>query len=81
MWCMDVLPSTQFRKQFSRLTEPTHVTVNGHVIGEWVPVHHPRYQTVQEVKATIAEVRRDVEAVAAERFSTRPFTPVPKVKK
>ena len=75
---MNALPSTKFRKQFGRLTEPTTVTVHGHVIGEWVPVHHSRYQTIQEIKATIAAVRADVETVAAQRFNTRPFTPVPK---
>jgi hypothetical protein len=75
---MDKMPSTQFRKTFSRLTDATTVTVNGHIIGEWVPVRTARYQTVQEVKATLAAVRRDVDEVAAERFNTRPFTPVPK---
>jgi hypothetical protein len=78
MVCMDRLPSSVFRKRYSALTEPVEVTVNGHVIGEWVPVKHSRYVTVQEAKAVIADVRRDVETVAAERFNSRPFTPVPK---
>ena len=78
MWYMDKMPSTQFRKTFARLTEATIVTVHGHIIGEWVPVRTARYQTIQEVKATLAEVRRDVDQVAGERFNSHPFTPVPK---
>jgi len=38
---MDVLTSTEFRKCYASLTEPTEVTVNGHVIGRWVPVNAP----------------------------------------
>lgn len=34
---MNALPSTEFRKRFARLTEPTLVTVNGHPIGTWMP--------------------------------------------
>ncbi len=34
---MNELPSTEFRKQFARLTEATLVTVNGHPIGTWTP--------------------------------------------
>ena len=78
---MNRLPSSEFRKTFARLTEATTVTVHGHVIGEWVPVRTARYQTIQEVKATLATVRWDVDAVAAERFNSRPFTPVPKVRR
>src|SRR4051812_11802102 len=37
MLCMDVLTSTEFRKRYASLTEPTHVTVSGHVIGTWQP--------------------------------------------
>jgi hypothetical protein len=86
---MNRLPSSEFRKTFARLTEATTVTVHGHVIGEWVPVRIARYQTIQEVKATLASVRRDAEEVAAGAdavdwravagFNSRPFTPVPKV--
>jgi len=75
---MDKTPSSEFRKTFSRLTDATIVTVNGHIIGEWVPVRTSRYQTIQEVKATLDRVRRDVDEVAGERFNSRPFTPVPK---
>lgn len=34
---MDTLPSTEFRKRFARLTARTAVTVNGHLIGTWLP--------------------------------------------
>lgn len=34
---MDVLTSTEFRKRYAALRSPTHVTVNGHVIGTWTP--------------------------------------------
>jgi hypothetical protein len=34
---MDVLSSTEFRKRFAGLTEPTVVTANGHPIGYWTP--------------------------------------------
>ena len=72
------MPSSEFRKRYASLTDPTKVTVNGHVIGEWVPVTHSRYLTVQEARERIADVRRDAETVAAERYDQRPFTPVPK---
>lgn len=36
---MDVLTSTEFRKRYARLTEPTLVVVNGHSIGIWNPAH------------------------------------------
>lgn len=44
------------------------MTVNGHVVGEWIPVRHQRYLTVQEAKAALLDVRRDAEQVMAERF-------------
>lgn len=34
---MDELPSTEFRRQFARLSKVTTVTVNGHPIGVWYP--------------------------------------------
>src|ERR1019366_6107851 len=34
---MASLPSAQFRKTFSRLTEPVTVTSHGHLLGTWVP--------------------------------------------
>ncbi len=35
---MNEIPSTQFRKQFAKLAEPTLVTANGHPIGTWRPL-------------------------------------------
>lgn len=34
---MEVLPSSEFRKRYPRLTEPTEVTADGRVIGVWTP--------------------------------------------
>jgi hypothetical protein len=34
---MDVLTSTEFRKRYASLGSETSVTVNGHVIGYWLP--------------------------------------------
>jgi hypothetical protein len=75
---MDTMPSSEFRKRYASLTQPVAVTVNGHVVGEWVPVASSRYVTVQEAKAAIAAVRQDADAVLAGRYDSRPFTPVPK---
>jgi hypothetical protein len=38
---MDALTSTEFRKRYASLTEPTTVTVNGHAIGIWTPSGGP----------------------------------------
>ena len=62
---MRTMSSAEFRKVYPRLEEPVTVTANGHVIGEWIPVHHARYVTVQEAKATIANVRTEAKAVMA----------------
>lgn len=34
---MDALASSEFRKTFARLREPTVVQVNGHTLGTWTP--------------------------------------------
>jgi hypothetical protein len=34
---MDELASTEFRKSYPRITEVTLVTVNGHILGTWIP--------------------------------------------
>lgn len=39
MTYMDALPSSEFRKRFHRLEYPTKVTVNGHLIGVWMPAN------------------------------------------
>lgn len=61
---MDVLSSIEFRKRYAKLTEPTTVTVNGHVIGTWTP--HGREVTSVRV------------ALPEERYDTRPIRAVPK---
>lgn len=68
---MDELPSTEFRKRFARLTEPTVVTVNGHVIGVWTP--GVPWKIVTEGIAAATQPGVDLD-----RFNSRPFTPVPK---
>ena len=32
------MDSTEFRKRYAKLTDPVIVTVNGHPIGQWVPM-------------------------------------------
>ena len=34
---MDTMPSSEFRRRYATLTQPTIVTVNGHTIGRWMP--------------------------------------------
>ena len=60
---MKIISSAEFRKVYPRLEVPVTVTANGHVIGEWTPVHHARYVTIQEAKALIASVQDDVKTV------------------
>jgi hypothetical protein len=70
---MDVLPSSEFRKTFARLTEATTVTVNGHPIGEWVPLSAAQETEAQNFERRIHDGLRG--------FNSRPFTPVPKVRR
>lgn len=90
---MDTLPSTEFRKKFARLTKGTTVTVNGHVIGAWLPV--PTDGTAK-FNVSISEIpttdpdpkvfklhepwRSKIYASLVDEptLNTRPFTPVPK---
>ena len=37
---MDEMPSSEFRKVYAKLTDRTIVTVNGHVMGEWIPASY-----------------------------------------
>jgi len=37
------IPSAEFRKTYAKLRKPTTVTVNGHVIGQWIPAHSATY--------------------------------------
>lgn len=64
------MKSSDFRKTYASLTEPTEVTVNGHVIGEWVPGMVARADRI----AKDARWQTDTER----GFNSRPFTPVPK---
>lgn len=68
---MDELSSTEFRKTFARLTSPTVVTVNGHVMGTWHPA-----MSLYDPKAYVGPPERYFE-----RFDTQPVRAVPKVKK
>ena len=56
---MNELPSAEFRKSYAKLTEPTVVTVNGHVIGTWTPM-----QPVAHQMGKVAEGKSVHEAVA-----------------
>jgi len=69
---MNELPSTEFRKTFARISEPTVVTANGHVIGQWVPTawvgvtqadvtdaSHPSRRPVQTNTPLTAQSQRD----------------------
>jgi hypothetical protein len=74
---MDEMPSSEFRKVYAKLKHPTEVTVNGHVIGRWLPRVMTDGQPVAERLAETSDTRR----LPIERFDTRPFTPVPKVRR
>jgi hypothetical protein len=77
---MNELPSSEFRKTFARLTEPTMVTVNGHRIGMWAPI-----QVLDEVMDR-AKVRPEspfdpmAQLDIRRSFNSKPFTPAPKTK-
>ncbi len=72
---MNELSSTEFRKTYASLKEPVEVTVNGHVIGTWLPTGTP------PISVEIMDSSGTVVARNTHTFNTRPFTPVPKVKK
>jgi hypothetical protein len=72
---MDTINSAQFRKQYHGLLRPTLVTVNGHPIGQWVPI-----STAIDSRALDA-IRPGEPTNADGSFNTRPFTPVPKHRK
>ena len=57
---MASLPSAQFRKTFSRLTEPVTVTSHGHLMGTWVPG--------EDLLGPLAEVEPGQIPVAFERL-------------
>jgi hypothetical protein len=63
------LPSTEFRKRFARLSQITIVTVNGHVIGKWIPMGRP--EDVQMIDGEVF-VERDPAYVEPSFGSPRP---------
>lgn len=54
---MDELSSTEFRKSFARLTKPTVVTVNGHVMGQWLPYGGPEREAWTLVSEPLCRTR------------------------
>ena len=80
---MDTIPSSKFRKRYASLTTRTEVTVNGHVIGTWVPRAAIREEWREALRADSSLNSRPVQDFleTEERFNTRPFTPVPKSRK
>lgn len=64
---MDAITSTEFRKQYAGLRKPTAVTVNGHVIGQWIPEHSATYV-----------MARMVDDDGTERYEAHGLTPPPK---
>jgi hypothetical protein len=80
---MDRLSSVEFRKSYAKLTEPTDVTVNGHVIGRWVPVGSPVTIATGRDGSVVFDPppMRDQPVRVLHpggRVEDRPFTPVPK---
>ena len=58
---MKTMSSAEFRKTYPRLTEPTKVTANGHIIGTWTPGGILSYDDLPEM---------------FEQILTAPVTPV-----
>ena len=71
---MDEISSTEFRRRYSSLTEPTIVRVGGHVLGLWTP--RPPMSELYEVDAARLDLAETI--VSGHSFNSRPFTPVPK---
>lgn len=63
------MPSSEFRRRYAGLTEPTTVTVLGRTIGIWLP---------GSALSEIEQMRREPFDIGPVPFRTRPFTPVPK---
>jgi hypothetical protein len=64
MMIMNTITSTLFRVTYITINEPTEVTVNGRVIGTWMPS-----VMAESVKAPVRE---------SGSIPLRTFTPVPK---
>jgi hypothetical protein len=82
---MDEMPSSEFRRRYAALTKPTVVTAGGRPIGQWIPASH-RLSVMVDLDGAVTidpppMKGQPVEiSMAVDRFSTRPFTPVPKGK-
>jgi len=70
---MNEMPSSEFRKTFPRIIETTLVTVHGHPIGTWTPVGGVPIGTEPQGERT------GQRPAGVRAFSSRPFTPVPKL--
>ena len=72
---MDTIASTKFRKRFASLEKPVTVTVNGHVLGTWLPgvLYSPEGQTRLDAMPWPPAAWGKVNSP-----EDRPFTPVPK---
>jgi hypothetical protein len=75
---MDEMPSSEFRKHYATLSKPTVVTVSGHAIGIWQPIDLMKRILLPVDQGGISGL---VELPFESTFSSRPFTPVPKVRK
>ena len=73
---MDEMPSARFRREYAKLTQATTVTVNGHMIGIWIPrggaAHHI------DLSAHVVPEGQFSKTLRERGFNSRPFTPVPK---
>jgi hypothetical protein len=85
---METLSSSEFRKVYAKLSEPTLVVVNGHRIGLWTPsTSREEFSRMLRGEGGIREMRipMDLDPTLDDgpwnSSSRRPFTPVPKPSK
>jgi hypothetical protein len=78
------ISSAEFRKTYAKLHRQVYVTALGRVIGHWIPANSATYVAgIREVYGLrpppgADEREPDPEHDPIFRFSTKPFTPVPK---
>ena len=76
---MDEMPSSEFRRRYATLTEPTTVRALGRVIGRWIPAD---YVIAVEGDRVRLEPRGTEPisgyASVVPPYTRPPFTPVPK---
>ena len=72
---MKTMPSTEFRKTYTRETVVVDVHSNGHLIGWWVPA-----QALPEFEERLNYVQKRFVNSGPPNpgFNSRPFTPAPK---